>query len=134
MTTPTITGFHHTAIKVADFDRCLAFYKELGIETARSWGEAPKRAAMLNAGDGNYLEVFEGGDPEAPSEGRMIHFALRTPDVDSAHTAALAAGAAERMAPKNVEIPSHQGPLPVRISFVVAPEGEIIEFFQNELT
>jgi len=134
MTTPRITGFHHTAIRVVDFDRCLAFYHELGIQTARSWGEAPKRAAMLDVGDGNYVEVFEGGEAEAPSEGRMIHYALRTPDVDAAHSAALSAGAVERMAPKDVEIPSHQGPLPVRISFVVAPAGEIIEFFQNSLT
>ncbi|MGA0333614.1 MAG: VOC family protein [Kiritimatiellia bacterium] len=134
MTTPTITGFHHTAIRVVDFDRCLAFYEKLGILPARNWGEAPNRAAMLNAGDGNYLEVFEGGDPEAPSEGRMIHFALRTPDVDSAHTAALAAGATERMAPTDKVIQSQQGPVPIRISFVVSPSGEIIEFFQNELT
>lgn len=134
MTTPFITGFHHTAIRVVDFDRCLAFYKKLGIDIARSWGEVPKRAAMLDAGDGNYLEVFEGGDAEAPAEGRMIHFALRTADVDAVHAAALAAGASERMAPKDVEIPSHQGPLPVRISFVISPSGEIIEFFQNELT
>ncbi|MDF3131208.1 VOC family protein [Kiritimatiellaeota bacterium B1221] len=134
MTTAQITGFHHTAIKVADFELCLAFYKALGIETARSWGESPKRAAMLDAGDGNYIEVFEGGDADAASEARMIHFALRTPDTDAAHAAALAAGATEKMAPKDVEIPSHQGPLPVRISFVISPTGEIVEFFQNELT
>jgi len=129
-----ITGFHHTALKVTDFDRCLAFYAELGLTSARSWGAVPKRAAMLNAGDGNYVEVFEGGAADAPSEGRIIHFALRTPDCDAAHARALSAGATERMAPKDVEIPSHQGPLPVRISFVIAPTGEIIEFFQNQLT
>ncbi len=134
MTTSLISGFHHTALRVADFDRAIKFYQELGIETARSWGDAPKRAAMLNAGDGNYIEVFEGGDADAPSEARMIHFALRTPDVDAVHAAALKAGAQEKVAPKDVEIPSHQGPLPVRLSFVIAPEGEIIEFFQNELT
>jgi glyoxylase I family protein len=128
------TGFHHTAVKVVDFDLCLAFYAQLGIHTARSWGEAPKRAAMLDVGDGNYLEVFEGGKADAPSEGRLIHFALRTPDCDGMHAKALAAGAAERMAPKDVEINSHQGPLPVRISFVFSPTGEIIEFFQNEDT
>lgn len=128
------TGFHHTAIRVVDFDRCLKFYQDLGLQTARSWGEAPKRAAMLNAGDGNYIEVFEGGEADVPSEGRIIHFALRTPDTDAAHAAALAAGGTERMTPKDVTIPSEQGPLPVRISFVVGPAGEIIEFFQNELT
>jgi glyoxylase I family protein len=129
-----LTGFHHTALRVVDFDRALQFYQSLGLSVTRSWGDAPKRAMMLNVGDGNYLEVFEGGDPAAPSEARMIHFALRTPDCDAAHQAALDAGATEKMAPKDVTIPSHQGDLPVRISFVIAPEGEIIEFFQNELT
>ena len=129
-----ITGFHHTALRVVDFDRAIKFYQDLGLEIARSWGEAPKRAAMLNVGGCKYIEIFEGGDPEAPSEGRMIHFAFRTADVDAAHAAALEAGAQEKMAPKDVEIPCHQGPLPVRISFVVAPEGEIIEFFLNKST
>ncbi|MDA3874845.1 MAG: VOC family protein [Kiritimatiellae bacterium] len=130
---PKTTGFHHTAIKVVDFDLCLAFYAQLGIHTARSWGEAPKRAAMLDVGDGNYLEVFEGGDANAPAEGRIIHFALRTDDCDGMHATALAAGATERMAPKDVEINSHQGPVPVRISFVNCPCGEILEFFQNRI-
>ncbi len=134
MTTPKITGFHHTALRVVDFDRCLKFYSDLGLQLARSWGEAPKRAAMINAGDGNYVEMFEGGDPEAPSEGRIIHFALRTDDCDGIHALALQVGATERIAPKHVTIASAQGPLPVRISFVVAPGGEIIEFFQNALT
>ncbi len=130
-----IQGFHHTAIKVTDFDTCIEFYQTLGMTIARSWKEAPQRGAMLSPGGGNdYLEIFEGGDPEAPSEGRMIHFALRTPNTDEAHAAALAAGATERMAPKEITIPSHQGEFPARISFVVSPTGEIIEFFQNDLT
>jgi len=130
-----IQGFHHTAIKVVDFDACVAFYQKLGMTIVRSWRESPKRGAMLNPGGGNdYLEIFEGGDPEAPSEARMIHFALRTSDCDTTHAVALEAGATERMAPKDVTIPSHQGEFPIRISFVVSPTGEIIEFFQNELT
>ncbi|WFB37198.1 VOC family protein [Kiritimatiellota bacterium B12222] len=134
MSSSLLSGFHHTAIRVVDYDRSLKFYHDLGMVTARSWGEAPKRAAMLNAGDGNYVELFEGGDADAPSEARMIHFALRTPDCDAVHALALSLGATEKIAPKDVEIPSHQGPLPVRLSFVTAPGGEIIEFFQNDLS
>ena len=129
-----IQGFHHTAIRVADFDRCLEFYQKLGFTVERSWREAPTRGMMLNGGGGSYLEVFEGGDPDAPSEARMIHIALRTKDTDTAHAAALAAGATERTAPKDITIPSHQGDMPARISFVFSPTGEIIEFFQNDLT
>lgn len=134
MSKATITGFHHTAIKVVDFDQSVGFYHALGFDTTRSWGEPPKRAVLLNAGDGNYMEIFEGGDSEAPSEGRVIHFAFRTPDCDAMHAAALQAGATEKMAPKEVTIPSDQGDLPVKISFVFSPSGETIEFFENSLT
>ena len=122
-------GFHHVAIRVADFDRSVAFYQALGFEPVRDWGEAPKRAAMLDGGDGTVIEIFEGGSVEAPGEGRILHFALRASDCDAAHALALSAGAVETMAPKNVDIASRPAPLPVRISFVRAPGGEIIEFF-----
>lgn len=124
-------GFHHVALRVVDHERCVRFYQDLGFEPVREWGEAPKRAAMLDSGDGTVIEIFEGGDPTAPSEGRIIHFALCTSDCDAAHAVALAAGAEETMAPRNVDIPTRPTPYPVRISFVKSPAGEIIEFFQE---
>jgi len=132
-------GFHHVAIKVVDFDGAVAFYKNgLGLTEKVSWGEGDERAVMLDTGDGNYVEIFAGGKAETASEGRMIHFALRTADTDAAHAKALAAGAVETMAPKNVDIQNRTPTAPpvvtVRISFVRTPSGEIIEFFQNELT
>ena len=132
MSDSLISGFHHTAVKVVDFDETVAFYHALGLKTALAWGEAPKRAVMLDAGDTVHVEVFEGGDPDAPSEARMIHFSLRTPDTDAVHAKALAAGATERMTPKDVVLQGHNGPCAIRISFVVAPGGEIIEFLQSD--
>lgn len=130
-----IEGFHHTNIKVVDYDACIDFYTQFGFTITRSWRDKPQRGAMLNPGGGNsYLEVFEGGDPEAPSEGRVTHLAFRTTDCDASHALALKLGAKEWMAPNDRTIPSHQGDLPIRISFVVSPTGEVIEFFQNELT
>lgn len=134
MSTSSVTGFHHAALRVVDFDACLAFYQGLGLTTARSWGEAPGRGAMLDPGDQRYVEVFENGDPDAPAEARMIHLALRTGDCDAAHSRALELGATERVAPVDKVIPTAQGDLPVRLSFVISPSGEIIEFFQNDLT
>ena len=127
-------GFHHVALRVVDFDKAVAFYQALGFVPAVEWGQAPKRAVMMDTGDGNYLETFEGGLAETPSEGRIIHFALRTANCDRAQATALAAGAVETMAPKDVTIQSSRGPVPVRISFVRTPSGELVEFFQNELT
>jgi glyoxylase I family protein len=128
-------GFHHVAIKVVNFEEAVAFYKNaLGFQEKITWGEGDKRAVMLDTGDGNYLEIFAGGKAETPSEGRIIHFAIRTTDTDAAQARAIAAGAVETMAPKSVTIPNPAFPVPVRISFVRTPSGELVEFFQNELT
>jgi len=132
-------GFHHVALKVANFDEAVAFYKDgLGLTEKISWGEGDGRAVMLDTGDGNYVEIFAGGKPETPGEARVLHFALRTADTDAAHAKALAAGAVETMAPKTIDIenrtPTAPKIVPVRISFVRTPSGESVEFFQNELT
>ena len=66
-------GFHHVAIRTADWDRSPRFWREAwASRPAVQWGEAPRRACMLDTGDGNYLEIFE-RDPRAervPSEAR----------------------------------------------------------------
>jgi glyoxylase I family protein len=131
LSSPLQRGFHHIAIKVVDWDRSVAFYQHLGFVPVREWGQAPKRAAMLDGGDGTVIEIFEGGLAETPSEGRIIHFALRASDCDAAHALAIAGGAVETMAPKNVDIPSRPAPYAVRISFVRSPSGELIEFFSE---
>ena len=131
-------GFHHVAVKVVDFDAAVAFYTKLGFTEKVSWGEGDGRAVMLDTGDGNYVEVFAGGKPGAVSDG-IIHFAIRTPDVDAAHQLALSLGAVETMAPTTVPVKNTSkaglpAEVPFRISFIRAPGGEVIEFFQNELT
>lgn len=138
-------GFHHVAIKVADFDRSVKLYTEaLGFKEKIRWGEKTaeqdSRAVMLDTGDGNYLEIFAGG-PKPPlpaanagaSAGQIIHFAIRTTDVDAATKRAEAAGFVVTVPPKSVAIPSTPHVTPVRLSFVQGPDGETIEFFQNEL-
>jgi glyoxylase I family protein len=126
-------GFHHVAMRVADFDASWAFYVDaLGFEPGRTWGEGDSRAAMLDTGDGNYLEIFAGGAGDQP-EGTVIHFALRTDDTDQAIEAARAAGAEVTVEPKDVSIPSDP-PVEARIAFCKGPDGEVIEFFQNETT
>jgi glyoxylase I family protein len=131
----TAPGFHHIALRVADFEATLRFYQEgFGFVRAYGWGEGDSRAAMLDTGDGNYLEVFAGGKAasgEDAPEGVLLHFALRTADVDGDYARALAAGAKSHIAPKDVIL---QGtpPVPVRLAFVRGLDGEIIEFFQND--
>ena len=123
-------GFHHVAIKVADFDATERFYTEgLGFTVATRWGEGDGRAVLLDTGDGNYFEIFAGGQPATDAPARPIqHVALRSSDVDGAIARARSAGAEVTMEPRDIDIPSDP-PTPVRIAFIRAPGGEVIEFF-----
>ena len=135
-------GFHHVAIKVADFDKTVHMYvTALGFKEKIRWGEGDSRGIMLDTGDGNYLEIFAGGPkipyvPTTPmySHGPIIHFAIRTTDVAGATARAVAAGFVQTVAPKQAVIPSSPHATPIEISFVQGPDGEMVEFFANELT
>lgn len=138
MSTPVSQGFHHVAIRARDFDRSLRFYVDgLGFRQKIAWGQAPRRAVMLDAGDGNYLEIFERPDQPAPPDGEepvLLHMAFRTPDTDASIARAREAGAVVTVEPKDVTIGSTPQPTPVRLAFCKGPDGEVIEFFQNEST
>ena len=124
-------GFHHVAIKVADFDKAVRFYTEgLGFVPAARWGEGDGRAILMDTGDGNFFELFAGGKPPAETVGPYTHVALRSDNVDAAIARAKAAGAVVTMEPRDVDIPSTP-PLPVRIAFCTAPGGEVLEFFHT---
>lgn len=130
-------GFHHVCLKTARFDAAVAFYREtLGFVEKLAWRQAPERAVMLDGGDGNYIEIFEDLAYAAGPAGAVIHFALRTTRLEAVVERVRAAGAPITMEPKSVTIASTngRGPVPVRIAFCVGPAGEVIEFFQNELT
>ena len=128
-------GFHHVAIRSADWDRSVRFWQDaLGFRMAVQWGEAPRRACMLDTGDGNYLEIFE-RDPVpggVPSEGAILHVCFRADDCDTALERARAAGAEVTVEPKTVEI-FGEPKIPVRLAFFKGPDGEICELFQNQV-
>jgi glyoxylase I family protein len=130
-------GLHHICIKTREWDATLRFYCEtLGFTEKIAWRTAPQRAVMLDTGDGNYFEVFEDLAYAAAPNGVYLHFALRTTRLDEVAARVRAAGAKITMEPKDVTIPTTNGagPVPVRIFFCEGPNGESIEFMQNELT
>jgi glyoxylase I family protein len=141
-------GFHHVAIRSHDFDRTVDFYtRVLGFTPRIHWQQAPRRAVMLDAGDGNYLEVFEdlgtpsgGGSGDETSGGGtsgggpILHFALRCNDTDAAIEKARDAGCEVTMEPQSIDVDAKEQLVPIRIAFCKGPDGELIEFFQNELT
>ncbi|MBN1933098.1 MAG: VOC family protein [Anaerolineae bacterium] len=127
-------GFHHIAMHVRDLNATLKFYCEgLGFEARFHWGTEARRTVLLDTGDGNYLEVSQGEPEGFNPNGVVRHFALRTDDASKAIEAARAAGAEVTVEPRDVNLPSDP-PMPIRIAFCKGPDGEIIEFFQNELT
>ncbi|HMB95139.1 MAG TPA: hypothetical protein VKK61_03790, partial [Tepidisphaeraceae bacterium] len=59
-----ISGFHHAAIKARDFDASVGFYIALGMKEKIRWGDGASRGIMLDSGDGNYIEIFAGGNSD----------------------------------------------------------------------
>lgn len=129
-------GFHHVAIKVKDYDRAVAFYRALGMTEKLTWGEGEKRGALLDAGDGNYVEIFAGGDgrPQPPlGEGQALtHVCFRSNDVPNALAVAERAGGVVTIPPKKVTINAHDGRrVELHVAFVQSPTGEAVEFFDS---
>ncbi len=123
-------GFHHVALKVNDFEASLKFYMALGFDVKCSWGEGDGRAAMLDIGDGNFIEMFAGGKDE-PAEGRFLHLAIKAEDVDFAYNTALKAGATTKLEPFSVAVDSKPCPMNLYIAFVYGLDGEVLEFFKE---
>jgi len=129
-----VSGFHHAALRAADFDASVRFYtRGLGMKQVLAWGEGDGRAVMLDAGNGNRIEVFagaSGGHPPKEADRALLHLAFSTANCDKALEAARAAGAVVTAEPKTVTIPSTP-PAVVRIAFCTGPDGEVLEFFQS---
>ena len=130
-------GFHHVCVKTRDWAATMRFYcAGLGCTEKIAWGAGPKRAVMLDTGDGNYLEVFE--DPEwAPApQGPICHFALRTTRLDAivAHLRTLDVKITVEPRDVTIRTTNGAGEVPVRIAFCEGPNGESVELLQNTLT
>lgn len=131
------TGFHHIALRTADYDKSVAFYsKGLGFREKIRWGKPGSRCIMLDFGDGGCLEIFE-GTPDLPKDGdlsgtgRFLHLAIRTTDTRELFRMAMEAGATVSSEPEDLTIDSQPQPTPVTIAFVYGPDGELLEFFQE---
>jgi glyoxylase I family protein len=123
-------GFHHIALRARNFDASLAFYTEgMGFPVAHSWGEGEKRIALLDLGDGNYLELFAcPEETEIVGGNQFFHLALRSVDVDADIEKVRAQGCPITIEPKSVPVNGKT----IRVGFFLGPEGETWEFFQND--
>lgn len=126
----TICGYHHVAIRTRDFDKSLAFYRQvLGSEIHRLWGEGNHRGVLLTLGNGNLLELLASDAPLAGPDDVLIHFALATDDVAGMVERAVAAGAEVTSAFRTLDLPAQPAPFRGNNAFVKGPDGELVEFF-----
>ncbi len=130
------SGFHHIALRARDYEKSLAFYTEgLGFTLAHSWGEGEKRIALLDMGDGNYVELFASAPGQCPPPGEepaspwpYFHLALRSTDVDADIEKVRALGCPITVEPKSVDVNGKT----IWVGFFLGPDGEVLEFFAND--
>jgi catechol 2,3-dioxygenase-like lactoylglutathione lyase family enzyme len=130
-------GFHHVCVKTRDWDRTMTFYQTvLGCTAKIAWRTAPQRAALLDTGGGNYIEVFEDLQYAPQPDGAILHVAFRTTRLDAVAARVRESGAKITVEPKDVTLATTNGagPVPIRIFFCEGPSGEVLEFFQNSAT
>ena len=143
---------HHVSLFVADIEASTRFYTVgLGLALSRKFedivvpGQAAARfgvaSVFLDAGGGGYVELHPaGGGPMVPPGFPLHHFALFVDDVDAAYTQAMMAGARRPPAyplsvglwdgsPLDV-VMDGADPEPIRMAFLLGPDGELIELCQ----
>ena len=130
-------GFHHVCVKARDWDKTIEFYTDvLGFTEKIAWNSAPERAALLDTGAGNYIEILEDMAHTPEANGSIAHFALRTNNLDEVATHVRESGTKITVEPKDVTLSTtnNAGALVIRLFFCEGPNGEVIEFFQNVAT
>ena len=130
----TITGLHHVAIRSLDFDRTLRFYTEtLGLKRKAAWITNGRRATLLEFAPATYLEIFERSKEEFSGEPPILHFCVRTDDVDALFARVKTDGWETKVDPKTVPVETDIGLMTLRLAFVAGPDGEIIELMQSDI-
>ena len=125
-------GIHHLALAASNYEKSCKFYETgLGFVKIAEWGEGKGRISLYDIGNGSCFEIFANGTAEPQTNARFIHFAFATTNPDLAYENAIKAGAESHIEPKNVTLQATP-PIPARLAFVKGPDGELLEFFDQE--
>jgi catechol 2,3-dioxygenase-like lactoylglutathione lyase family enzyme len=141
-----IKGIHHTAISTGDFERALAFYRDLlgfemvselnwpaGVEladTITGLEGSAARSVMLRASNSS-IELFEFASPAArPGDARrpvcdhgITHIALEVDDIDVEYERLKAAGMSFHCPPQDLGAS--------RVTYGRDPDGNVLELWQS---
>ena len=140
-----VRGIHHIAIRAENFEDSVRFYTTVLNCTVRHTWSGPDRnirqVAMLRTSDGNgFIEIFD-RDADVASEGRkrkpgeepvggaLLHFAVTVNDAEQAYHEALSFGCRSCVPPVTLEL-GHP-PVQVKNALVYGPNGEVIEFLEE---
>ncbi len=131
-----ITGFHHVCINARrNYAATVSFYRDtLGLPQRVEFSYGGRRASLIDAGSGNYIEIFDySGEPAESMPATLSHLALRTKHVDALIARLAEAGVVVTVQPVTIDLPTTVGPNPfvVRIAFFTGPEGESVELFDE---
>lgn len=133
----SLSGVHHIGITTGHFADTVRLYQEgLGFTVKHIWGRG-KKVYMMEAGNGTCVEVFE-GDPEADASGkpdgngRWMHLALRTDDIQADYRRALDAGFQSKLPPTYADIlEAEPEPVYLWFAYLVGYDGEEVELIQE---
>lgn len=120
-----LTDLAHTALRVHDLERSLAFYRALGLEESfrLHHEDGSLMLVYLHVGGDRFLELFPGG-PETPvSGGSFMHICLRSDDLHADVAALEAKGIAIDRGPSMGLDRNWQ-------AWVTDPDGNAIELMQ----
>ncbi len=123
-------NFHHMALKTNDLQKSVDFYTKLGLKEALRWGEGEKEIVLMELPGGGRLELFANGGDQYPAQGKYIHFAIGSCDIEGDYARALCAGATPMTPPKYVDLASKPTPCTFHLAFVIGPNGEQLEFIE----
>ena len=141
-----IKGIHHTAISTGDFERALAFYRDLlgfemvselnwpaGVEladTITGLESSAARSVMLRASNTS-IELFEfsspapkPGDPKRPvCDHGITHIGFEVDDIDAEYERLTAAGMSFNCPPQDLGAS--------RVTYGRDPDGNVLELWQS---
>ena len=114
-------------ILVSDLDAAVARYEAFGLQcTSRTDITDHLEAIVETPGRGGKIQLAQRTTPHTIDMGSFWKLYVHTDDCAAAHAAALAARCREQLAPLRLER------WPTTISFVVDPDGYLIEFVQRD--
>jgi catechol 2,3-dioxygenase-like lactoylglutathione lyase family enzyme len=143
-----ITGMHHSAVNVSDWDRSVRFYRDLlGLELVFQDGDATGeeldqnthlhgvhlRFGMFRVGDSFFELIQYHQPPPGPNDGAIndtgrTHLCFRVPDIEAAYADLSARGVTFNARPIHIT----SGPLAgCAFAYFPDPDGVLLEIFED---